>query len=331
MNTKINPIFFSYLNLLLPISVLLYLIGIYLFNFHVLENIFSHDGLVYLKIILVIGLPHIISSFLTFMDKEYLLFYKKKIAFAFIFTGIITYFFFHRDFLPVSIISLILFEFLRVYHTYTQQFSLLRTFSKVSSLHFNLWRYSAILTPLLFIAKKYILKNFGLSFNMLPIIVMTLLVFFISSILLLKNSKQRETSFYIYSSILIILCVLFSYYEQSLFLVGLIFKLIHDLSAFYIYITHDQNRNEGKPKNFIYAFTGNFIKLSSKNIMLINITLSLFIGFGISFDSMTNVSNNYNELLSFQLIIFFSILHYFIESFCWKKSAIHRKQIHIKA
>ena len=91
-------------------------------------------------------------------------------------------------------------------------------------------------------------------------------------------------------------------------------RVIHDLTAYAYYITHDTNRFKQKQTNAIYKTTSRF----RLPIFLANPLISIALAYSI-------VQLNSTTILSVLTCVFF--LHYYTESFIWKNDTLHRMQI----
>lgn len=103
----------------------------------------------------------------------------------------------------------------------------------------------------------------------------------------------------------------------SLFVI-LIPRVIHDVTAYIVYITHDRNRNKHEPVNSIYRLTS-FTRLSP--VILLPL---LSIGFAFVLTSYRQYA-----LISI-LILTMSFLHYYFEGFIWRGANPHRRYVNFR-
>jgi hypothetical protein len=93
-------------------------------------------------------------------------------------------------------------------------------------------------------------------------------------------------------------------------------RVIHDLSAFTIYIAHDKNRNEGSaPPNLVYKITS-LIKIPTP---LACVMLSFIFSYLIHMPE--------NAVTVARLITSVTFFHYYIERVIWKRDGLHRKYV----
>jgi len=128
--------------------------------------------------------------------------------------------------------------------------------------------------------------------------------------------KSKQGVFYIYLNLFMFTTV-FLLATLEYFIFALIIpRVIHDVTAFIIYSNHDANKYSIKKNNFIYA------KLKSLPVPVW--VLSPTLGIAIAF-----IVNNINPWFALYSVFIFELLHYYIESFIWKKGGTHRSYFKI--
>lgn len=93
-------------------------------------------------------------------------------------------------------------------------------------------------------------------------------------------------------------------------------RVIHDCTAYWIYMIHDQNRNGTKNHNYLYALP---VKLGIKPFWLVvpvaAVISTLILGIYDHIDTMAVIISAFN------------IMHYYIEGHTWKRGTLHRQHV----
>ena len=97
------------------------------------------------------------------------------------------------------------------------------------------------------------------------------------------------------------------------FIAILVPRLIHDLTAFYFYLTHERGRNGERPRNAVAQL---FSLPINTYLALLTFTMILLSYFFVRSAQSTIFT-----------LYFISTLHYYVEAFMWKKGTPHRAAI----
>ncbi len=280
---------------------------------------------------LVFNFPHIVSSLITLADKEYVSFYKARFgrALAIIVLGIVALTAVLVSVPPAMAQSIYgvffgFFALYTMYHVLSQQFGIGMMLMKVRpSKQYEQWRwFSTAATTGMYAmvfgkdqmlaisiagSDAYEIANY--------ISAAAMIVATIIGLRLTQQSQRKLGTYYVYSNIAMLLATFFFLQTEYTVFVIAIPRFVHDLTAFIIYSTHDQNRNLTEKKNYIYAA---FAFLPLPPLLLCPI---LAIG-------IANVLELYSGLIFFKMFYFIcSFFHYYIEGFVWKREAIHRHAV----
>ena len=272
--------------------------------------------------IYVFGMPHVFASMQTMMDREYLEFYGWRLA------GIVLFFLA----LPATITTItgpmalfIIFTAFIVYHTITQQFGLaLAALKTKPGALFFAWKWGAVGVGLVLYSMLYTLPfPIALDYysdqrNLMVSMSQILLAISLGAgaLLLWTNRSNRPGQIYIIANSAMIATefLLFSYgYYAFMVIVG---RFIHEFTAWPIYATHDHNRNLTSKPNFLYRAAG------LTRIPVIGLSIILAFALGIAFTYSASVFS-----VIAPLIVSFSLIHYYTESFMWKRGSIHRRHL----
>jgi uncharacterized membrane protein YiaA len=138
-------------------------------------------------------------------------------------------------------------------------------------------------------------------------------VLIVLAVFVQRQSRTRIGRWYMWANVAMI-CSIFWVNElgYTLFVI-LVPRVIHDVTAFSVYITHDTNRNRGEPKNAVYRAT-RFTRLPP--VILLPL-LSIGLAYGLT------VNEQYP--LALILITTMNFLHYYFEGFIWRGPNPHRQ------
>lgn len=309
--------------------------------------------------------PHITSSLITLLDKEYLSFYKKRllvpllviIGGVIIINIVLPFVLDTSSYKTLTAIFLVFFVSYTMYHVLSQQFGIAMMLMKLKSvgLKYEIWRglatTGATLLYLMVLA-EYALKNaqFG-EYNAYTIMQLLALVLIaiasIQAVIIAQQSKRKLGTNYMYSNVLMLWAMFTMLWLGYSFFAIAIPRLIHDITAFTVYSVHDQNRNIVKPHNYIYkklAFIGlpPLILCVLLAIVVANAVqcggfyLDGWLGLQSSGDCFMSMyytpaspTNALPESMQIwlQIMLITGFFHYYIEGFIWKKGSLHRQHV----
>jgi len=245
---KISKRYLLAVYLILPILFFIYVGDVWFFDSALLPYM-GLTSLVLPLYILFFELPHIIASFFGFADKEYFNHYKKHLLFflplILIATGVLLYVNFA--------LGVTLYLVGTVWHGLKQQTGIALILGARPGWVHSVWT----LVPIIITSLAYIyyivpeVFPVQLIAYISPIIFAGIFLLILITILKMWQSVPKVR--------LYVLCVSSLFFFSYLFiLTGYIFlaffamRFVHDFSAFAFYTTHDQNRNQGERKNYIY-------------------------------------------------------------------------------
>ena len=275
----------------------------------------------------IFGLPHIIASLITMADREYLTHYRRTLLWPLlIFAGIATAG--HIGPQPLSFNLLFLFlAFYTIYHVLAQQLGLtLMMMGTAPTRTFQLWKWLLIIAGMAIYMNVYgerYLGNIWLgkvslydALTYTAALISAALI--VLAIRLTPTSRHRIGIWYLWGNVALILStLLIQEVGYSLFVI-LIPRVIHDVTAYIVYITHDRNRNKHEPINSIYRLTS-FTRLSP-------IILLPLLSIGIAF-----MLTSYRQYALISIVVLtVSFLHYYFEGFIWRGPNPHRRHVNFR-
>lgn len=276
------------------------------------------------------GTPHIVaSSIILLSNPEYLAFFRRKLAGMTL--ALAVFFGIGSLFLPYRAFYVIVAAW-TVYHVLRQQQGIVRNLCRLPAWAFHLMLWISVAAGLL-VYLGIFLKN-----SLQPPQVEWLqhaagalslgLVF--SSLLSQRYVHDDLGRWLLWSNTLLVLSSFYLYVQQYYFLAILVPRLVHDATAYIVYVIHDYNKHGSHPKNTLYR-VGKHLKLP------VWLVLPLF-SFGLAFVLQNYGDTLFNQLaqvwgvpggkaVSVGLIGYLALMHYYSEAFTWKKDSPYRKYI----
>jgi hypothetical protein len=130
---------------------------------------------------------------------------------------------------------------------------------------------------------------------------------------------------------LLILSSFYLYAQQYYFLAILVPRLVHDVTAYIFYVTHDYNKHHQQPRNALYRLS----KACQLPIVVVLPALSFALAFVLQAYGDFWVSQltefffgvEIRKVITIGLIGYLGLMHYYTESFTWKQDSPYRQFI----
>lgn len=265
--------------------------------------------------LLFFEMPHIIASFVGFIDKEYVAHYRKHLILGVPFMLACFLGLLWIDFTTAVAVYLMV----TMYHVMRQQTGISMFFGVPKNKWFHIWSWSLIAS----IAVMYVgvmlpkfVEDFEASY-ISSFIMATFLLAIIGGIALMFKS-ERIGVWYILLTLAMVatsyLVLWFGYFFLAVF-VG---RFVHDVTAFLFYITHEMNRNVGQIENALYSMVPLLPRSLIVVVPLVAISLGLLLREGVS-----------NTQMLFTIIMSLAFIHYYLESVMWKRDSLHRHYVKV--
>lgn len=257
-------------------------------------------------------LPHIFASFFTFFDAEYVQYYKRRLLVSvFTIMCILVLVFSFRLFAPF----MLLISIYTVYHLVSQQTGIAAMLARNQSVVHKLWKWATFLAMAVFYlavivggtqTKTILIKIFPFFY---------FLYFLLVCVTVMKSFDRIGRYYIIANSVMIIFsCILYSC--DFYFFMILIPRFVHDVTAFFFYISHNTNRNAGRPLNLV-SRVGASLKLPE------------YLYTPLAGIACTALATALLKDYLFLLLSFMALFHYYWEGVMWKQGTPHRRHIHI--
>ncbi len=267
--------------------------------------------------LLFFELPHIISSYIGFFDKEYVRFYARHLflwiplllgGFALLLSLNLT-------------VAIIFYLVATMYHVMRQQTGIALMFGVLKSNLYQAWTWTALVIITTIYLTLVVPSLVGPVFVTVAhnLTVFSLILFGLISGVLAYQAPNSSARFYVIMAwvMLIVSYILLSL--GYLFLAFFMIRFIHDVTAFLFYITHEINRNQIAVKNMLYKL----LPLIPKALYVVVPAFGIIVGL-----VLRGVITNTEAL--FVVGMFLAFVHYYLESIMWKRESLHRQYVKVQ-
>jgi hypothetical protein len=301
---------------IIPICLLVILID-HLFLHHQLRRHLPRNPEEIFFYLIIFDLPHIMASFFTLIDRDYITFYKPQLLIGIPLLAIMAIV------LPQIHYTLatLVFVIWAISHFVFQQAGIAAMMMRGRNrkLFFS-WQWLAIaIIVIAYISNNYQWIDMGITTQMRNHIILSLIgVYTLLSFFAGHRSSMIKGTIYYWATYLIpvsaSLCLIWNYPLFAVFIP----RFIHDVTAFVFYSIHDHNRNREKTPNYLYRIFAPF-KIP---IVWLSPILAIIIAYPLK--------HNVFFVPSFSLYLFAGFFHYYMDIFEWRRGTIHRQQLIFK-
>ncbi len=259
---------------------------------------------------LLFTLPHILSGFISFADKEYLDFYRPKL-----FNGLRVAFVGSLVLTLISVqLAFLVFALYTMVHVFLQQSGISKSLMKGSNRSHTSWQWLGVAISAALYINVY--SEYTLPWE--PLIYGVAIASVLYTFLAVKAARASKTtigSWYFWSTHLTPLLALVALVLGYPIITITVPRVIHDVTAYIMYVTHDHNRAIVSNGNRIYQTTSNI----GLPVMLVNVVVSIGTAYALQ-------SINQSNVIGIVLMTAF-LFHYYSEGFVWKYGSIHRQHV----
>ncbi len=285
----------------------------------------------YLVLSLVFGTPHIIASNIIFLsNREYLRAYWLRAVLAtvaiFVFFGIVS------GFLSNNLIFGIV-ATTTVIHVVKQQIGIGNFVAQLKGWIYQVWMWtivgaSVVMFNAIFLQRAFTREQLQ-ACNW--ILLGSSIVIALSAFILQFRAPTRLGKRFLWANTILILLSFFFYYQKYYFFAILGPRLVHDASAFIFYVVHDYNRHHEKPQNGIYRVLKDLKVNAFVAVPALALLLTLFLQeyadrfFAMLTDAVLH--QTFPRAIAISFVGYLGMMHYYMESFTWKRGSPYRKYI----
>lgn len=266
--------------------------------------------------LLFFELPHIITSFIGFLDREYVVFYARHL---FIWLPLILAGFSLLVWWQITL-AIVLYLVATTYHVMSQLTGISLMFGIPKNTVYQVWSWMAIFIATfiyLAIAAPHLVgdKFTDLVFTAT---IGALTIFGLLCAYMVYQVKSFAAKTYIVMTLLMLVCSYILVTIGYIFLAIFMIRFIHDITAFLFYVTHEMNRNQKEIKNYLYRL----IPYLPKSLMIVVPAIGVGIGLALR-ETITGVE------AIFIVSMLLAIIHYYLESIIWRRGSLHRQYVKV--
>ena len=277
-----------------------------------LQNIFPTSAEQLLVLGIIFENPHIVASNVMMLNREYLQFYKRKLV-----VGLCLI-------IGLSLVLITLFgvkAFLTFFYTWTiyhvirQQIGIGKMINRESSRMYTIWSGFFLVISLVIAFSVGYLHADTLSVSKQTLLLslsVLLSLFLVFSVICLVRLENRQGKLFLAANVALIFTAVFSLYAGFPLFVILLPRIVHDTTAFIIYINHETNRSTPYKKLFLYT------AIPSLPIWATLLTFSLLWGAALTYSG---------TWITVWIAIGLALVHYLTEAFTWRHGSLHRKYL----
>lgn len=287
---------------------------------HALRDIFPKQPETYLWWVIVFNLPHIMASFVTYADREYLSAYKRSLSIGLLIAAGLTI---GLQVFMGPLAFFVVTAAYTMYHVLMQQYGIsLMLLKRRPDAVFQAWKWLTIAgSSMIYIEVYFPVLRDMLSLPVTLDVIGTWMIVLSAPLggwflwTAWKSDATRTAKLYFLGTYAMLYISALFYHWGYLFFMFLIPRFVHDATAFTVYAVHDHNRNLTTHHNWIYRVL--------KPLHLSPVLTCLPIGIAIAWV----LTVNQNNLIAAFFISTFAFLHYYMEGHMWRREAPHRKNL----
>ena len=315
---------------IVPLCVFLQLLDRFGFGFALREMLPSSPSH-FLLFQILFGTPHIIASNLLIASHaDYFAAYKSKIVGMTVF--IIAFFGIGSLFIPYKVLYVIT-ACWTVYHVLKQQHGIAKAVCRLSSLAFYLQLWLSVGAGI-FVYLGIFLKN-SLTVDqaewVLQVASVLTAALLISTLVCQKQAPSRFGRWFLWANTLLVVGSWYLYAQHYYFLAILMPRLVHDITAYSFYVSHDVNRHGKQAETGMYRLA----TACRLPIALVLPLASFFLTFLLQAygDDLVNLltqtlfATQIHKAVTLGLIGYLALMHYYTETFVWSAGSPLRRYI----
>lgn len=273
---------------------------------------------------LLFGLPHIIAGHIVIFSKGHFKSFKYDLLLGsfYVISSIVI-----AGILLPMYISLTLFIVVTLIHVLKQQFGMVKIFSSIRGRLVDLWTWNAIMIAGILASIFSLKSDLGPEYIKwgYSIVVLLNISFVILGGVIYRNVKTRKGKYFFLVNLLSIPLTTFFYFSGYTFFAILTVRVIHDATAYMVYLTHDKNKNCYKNNDYYASL------LSFFHIVVFSIAIAFLLeNYLINFTNLI-VSKFFPfsviGAITISLIAYVEMMHYYLESKAWKQLSPCRKYV----
>lgn len=277
------------------------------------------------------GTPHIIASnVLLATHNEYLQTFKTKLIGMTLF--IIAFFGIGSLLIPYRVLYVIT-ACWTVYHVLKQQLGVAKAVCRLPAWAFYLQLWLSVSAGCLIYLGVFL--NNSLTAEqaqwVLRLATLLTLALLLATVWIQRYAASGFGRVFLWANSLLVAGSWFVYIEQYYFLAILMPRLVHDITAFSFYVTHDVNRHGRQAQNSLFRLT-NAARIPPAMVLPMLAFSSTFLlqAYGndaVNWIAQTLFATEINKAVTLGLIGYLALMHYYTEAFVWSAGSPLRRYI----
>lgn len=315
---------------IVPLCVLVQLLDRFCFGFALREMLPSSPSH-FLLFQILFGTPHIIASNLLIGSHgDYLAAYKNKLIGMTVF--IIFFFGVGSLFIPYRVLYIIT-ACWTVYHVLKQQHGVAKAVCRLPNWAFYLQLWLSVGAGIfiymgIFLKDSLTTEQADWVLGVASILTAALLV---STVACQKYVPNRFGQYFLWANTLLVFSSWYVYSQQYYFLAILMPRLVHDITAYSFYVSHDVNRHGKDAENGLYRFASACHLPVPVVLPLLSFLLTYLLqAYGddlVNLIMQTLFSTQIYKAVTLGLLGYLALMHYYTEAFVWSAGSPLRRYI----
>lgn len=280
---------------------------------------------------ILFGTPHIIASAIVLAsNSDYVEFYKRKLVWMSL--AIICFFGLGSLFIPYRVLYIVA-ACWTVFHVLKQQHGVARGVCRLPSWAFNLLLWLSIAAGILIYLGIFLKTSLAPEqvADIKQVVANISVVLVLATTLCQRYVTAGSGKWFMWGNTLLVLSSFYLYVQQYYFLAILVPRLVHDVTAYVFYITHDYNKHRHQPQNWIYRLAQRYRVHYFFVLPLISFSLAFILqAYGdvaVNWVTQHLFGMEIRKAITLGLLGYLSLMHYYTESFTWKLDSPYRKFI----
>ena len=267
------------------------------------------DPHAYLWFTVLFTVPHILASCFGFLERDYIAAYGPRLLRGAQLVALTT--------IVLPLISLelmfLVFAVFTMSHVFMQQSGISRTLMRGSNADSRTWQWTGIaLSTLLYVS---VYSEHPLAGQVALLLLGPLAVGYVWSAAQASAASRTEVGTWYFWATASLPLLSWAFFLLGYAVLAIAMpRVIHDLTAFAFYTTHDHNRFADARSNVLYGWA-TYLRIP---VMVASPVLAVALALPL------RLSPGRVMLLP---LMFISLFHYYVESFMWKRGSLHRRYI----
>ena len=315
---------------IVPLCVFLLWLDQWAFGYLLRDNLPSSPSH-FLMFQILFGTPHIIASnLLLFSHADYLQTYRNKLLGMTLF--IIVFFGIGSLFIPYRVLYIIS-ACWTVYHVLKQQHGIAKAVCRLPNRAFYVQLWLSVSSGI-FIYLGIFLKNSltpeqaALVLKLATVLTMGLVI---STVICQRYVSSRLGGYFLWANCLLVLASWYVYSQHYYFLAILMPRLVHDITAYSFYVSHDVNRHGASPQNGLFRLAAHGHVPVAVVLPVLSFLLTYLLQVhgdaAVNWLLQTLFSTQIYKAVTLGLIGYLALMHYYTEAFVWAAGSPLRRYI----